>query len=771
MNQNGKEPEGMDWLLAQLADAGGQERRDPADDPYRDAEAQPDDETLPDDEARPLAGQAVSDPTPVPGTGMTAPDAAIPGPPPRPIEPTPESRSEEVLDWFSLADGSPESGDAPAWDPPFTVGDPSATPEAPASPPEAPAPAPPGPVTPTAPFALTYRAGDIETEDSIRAAFRNLSEPAATHETTSPLVPPADDRPATATEPSSSADADRPPVARQTFTPPITPAHPTAPTTAPAGWDEQPPTPVPAKDYDDELWSALNEPDSTPGAPVPPVSAEPTIPAPVPSAFSAPPPPAPEPAPPPYAGIRPVFTGPVELPPPNPAPVHHPGSEFPFTPHAPFPAFAGEPGEGRRGHSSPPDPVDDLLASLVAGSRAPRRDEVPPAADRDDPVLQEDSAVDDELQEPDEAEGAEEAISPIAREIAEAGYFWNLTPDPSAPDPKAELEVEPSAEPNADTGEAPPAEPQVEPTAEPEVEPASDAATAREPDDDWPVAFSAPAVPAATAAAHRSAGHSDGDDDDSLAALFRGTSDHTGAAPRTPPPHARPPAARDAAAAGPVAGAGAAPPRTGGPGTPTPAGGTGTGTGGAGSTNRTTRTLIWIAGGLAALVVLAGLFWVGTLLSGGSGEQAASPPASEAPSEPPVAAPTAPQPVGVHAWNTLFGGECIEPFVSPWDEEFTVVDCADAHAAQLVHRGALPGDAAAPFPGEAEIASQMNLLCTAPGIIDLATVTGINDLQVQASFPVTEEQWADGERTFYCFAHRTGGEPMYGSIAGPGPAA
>ena len=38
MNQNGKEPEGMDWLLAQLANAGGQEQRDPADDPYRDAE-------------------------------------------------------------------------------------------------------------------------------------------------------------------------------------------------------------------------------------------------------------------------------------------------------------------------------------------------------------------------------------------------------------------------------------------------------------------------------------------------------------------------------------------------------------------------------------------------------------------------------------------------------------------------------------------------------------------------------------------------------------
>ena len=64
----------------------------------------------------------------------------------------------------------------------------------------------------------------------------------------------------------------------------------------------------------------------------------------------------------------------------------------------------------------------------------------------------------------------------------------------------------------------------------------------------------------------------------------------------------------------------------------------------------------------------------------------------------------------------------------------------------------------------------MNLLCTAPGVIDLATVAGIADLQVQASFPVTEEQWTEGDRTYYCFAFRSGGEPMLGSIAGPGPA-
>jgi hypothetical protein len=182
------------------------------------------------------------------------------------------------------------------------------------------------------------------------------------------------------------------------------------------------------------------------------------------------------------------------------------------------------------------------------------------------------------------------------------------------------------------------------------------------------------------------------------------------------------------------------------------------------------RTLLWIAGGLVVAVVIAGLFFLGTQLPFGGGT-ATAPSAEPTATETPVPEPTGPQPVGVHAWNTLFGGECVDPFESAWAEEFAVVDCAAPHAAQLVRRGELEGDAAAPFPGEAEIAVQMNGLCTADGVIDVGLVAGIPDLQVQASFPVTEEQWAEGERTYYCFANRAGGEPLTGSITGPGPAA
>jgi hypothetical protein len=169
-------------------------------------------------------------------------------------------------------------------------------------------------------------------------------------------------------------------------------------------------------------------------------------------------------------------------------------------------------------------------------------------------------------------------------------------------------------------------------------------------------------------------------------------------------------------------------------------------------------------------IVIAGLFFLGAQLPFSGGE-AQSPSAEPGVTETPVPEPTAQQPVGVHAWNTLFGGECIDPFVSVWEEEFTVVDCAAPHAAQLVHRGELAADAAAPFPGEAEVAAQTIAACTADGVIDAGLVAGIPDLQVQGAFPVTEEQWTGGERTFYCFANRAGGEALAGSIAGPGPAA
>jgi hypothetical protein len=125
----------------------------------------------------------------------------------------------------------------------------------------------------------------------------------------------------------------------------------------------------------------------------------------------------------------------------------------------------------------------------------------------------------------------------------------------------------------------------------------------------------------------------------------------------------------------------------------------------------------------------------------------------------------------VYAWDQLGGGECLQPYVSPWEEEFTVVDCAAPHAAQLVYRGTYAGDAMTVFPGEGALASEINLLCSAPGVIDLAAARAFPDLQVQGSFPVTDEQWTGGQRHYYCFVSRAGGEPLTATVAGPGPVA
>ena len=195
-----------------------------------------------------------------------------------------------------------------------------------------------------------------------------------------------------------------------------------------------------------------------------------------------------------------------------------------------------------------------------------------------------------------------------------------------------------------------------------------------------------------------------------------------------------------------------------------------------GTPGTTQAAVIWTAVGLLALVVLVGLFYLGQRLVAGP-VLVAAPTASAEPTPTPTSTPTptpevtSAQPAGVHEWNTLFGGECLEPYVSPWEEDFTVVDCAAGHTAQLVYRGNFGGDAATVYPGEAALAAQINLLCTAPGILDLNTAGAYPNLQMQGSYPITAEQWTAEPRTYHCFVSRASAEPLTGSIMGAGPTA
>lgn len=185
--------------------------------------------------------------------------------------------------------------------------------------------------------------------------------------------------------------------------------------------------------------------------------------------------------------------------------------------------------------------------------------------------------------------------------------------------------------------------------------------------------------------------------------------------------------------------------------------------------SRAQRILISVAGGLLALLALVALFFVGTRLPALFAHQtpvaSTSPSASPTPSS--TARPVGPVANGVHAWDELLGGECLNPFTNPWAEKFTVVDCATPHPAQMVFRGTFDTKADPTFPGADKLQAQISLLCAAPGVINLAAAGAYSDAQVQGSYAVTEQEWADGQHDYFCFVSRKSGQPLTGSVALP----
>ncbi len=79
------------------------------------------------------------------------------------------------------------------------------------------------------------------------------------------------------------------------------------------------------------------------------------------------------------------------------------------------------------------------------------------------------------------------------------------------------------------------------------------------------------------------------------------------------------------------------------------------------------------------------------------------------------------------------------------------------------------GAAAASYPGADALQAQINLLCTTPSVIDFAAASAYSDIQVLGSYPATAEQWAEGNRSYFCFVTRSSGEPITGSLAVPHP--
>ncbi|MWJ15489.1 large membrane associated protein [Clavibacter michiganensis subsp. michiganensis] len=226
-----------------------------------------------------------------------------------------------------------------------------------------------------------------------------------------------------------------------------------------------------------------------------------------------------------------------------------------------------------------------------------------------------------------------------------------------------------------------------------------------------------------------------------------------------PPPYAAPPAPRAPAPRAPVldtvrmpAPPAAAPPR--GPRGPR-------------------RTGLWVGGAILLVLLLVGLFYLGQRLGSAAAPDAA-PVATATPEATPTPSPTPTDPVqgpaaaGVQAWDALLGGECIDPYTTPWEEEFTVVDCGSEHHAQMVARVALPqtGDT---FPGEEAVRDSADELCIADTVIDYAAARGYSDVQYQSAYPISQDEWTAGDRDAYCFVSRAGGGTFTNSIGKPQP--
>lgn len=181
------------------------------------------------------------------------------------------------------------------------------------------------------------------------------------------------------------------------------------------------------------------------------------------------------------------------------------------------------------------------------------------------------------------------------------------------------------------------------------------------------------------------------------------------------------------------------------------------------------KVLLSVAGGLVAALALVALFLLGTRI----GQSAPAPVVAETPTPSAVAPITAvgPVPPGDYNWSELLGGECITPYETPWADNFTVVDCAQPHQAQMVLRGEFTDAADIVYPGVEALQSRMTALCTPPTVIDYAATAGATDILVGASFPADEADWSDGNRTFYCFVSRANAAQFTTSIAVPQVAA
>ncbi|MFT4122986.1 MAG: hypothetical protein QM635_04040, partial [Microbacteriaceae bacterium] len=174
--------------------------------------------------------------------------------------------------------------------------------------------------------------------------------------------------------------------------------------------------------------------------------------------------------------------------------------------------------------------------------------------------------------------------------------------------------------------------------------------------------------------------------------------------------------------------------------------------------------LLCVAGGLVFLLLLALMFVLG--VRAGTREQPT--PATTATEAATGTAAIGPLDPGTYAWTELLGGECVDPFVSAWESEYTVVDCDQVHTGQLVARGSFDDDAdlaAAGYPGADELEDEAASLCTSAKVLDYGAAEAYQDLQLATSYAADESDWDAGDHDYLCFVSRADGDDIAGSLA------
>lgn len=117
-----------------------------------------------------------------------------------------------------------------------------------------------------------------------------------------------------------------------------------------------------------------------------------------------------------------------------------------------------------------------------------------------------------------------------------------------------------------------------------------------------------------------------------------------------------------------------------------------------------------------------------------------------------------PREPGDASWVDLRGGECLRPFETAFAETFSVVECSTPHDAQVLVAQLVSRDRTEVYPGEAAMALRAREICDVSELVNTEYAAEFENLYIEPSYPVTQDQWDEGQRVVWCFVRSGSGE-------------